>query len=159
MNVHDAVLGTGHDAVAAAIKAVLLFLCAVGVLRVTERRTLTEIAPFDWVAAVAVGAIVGRTATAADTSWSTGAAALVALMLAHGLVARLRFSPFVRPMVDPPLLVMVRDGDVNRRNLRRCGLTSVDIEAVLRQHGHMTVASVHLAIFETKGRVSVVGVR
>jgi len=157
VNLHDIILGSGHDAAAAAIKAVLLFLCAIVVLRLTERRTLAELAPFDWVAAVAVGAIVGRTATAADTSWLTGAVALTALMVAHTVVARLRFLPVVRRVVDPPLLVLVRDGQVNRRNLRRCGLTNEDLAAILRQQGHLNIGDVHLAIFETKGRVSVLG--
>ncbi|ORV61138.1 hypothetical protein AWC06_12200 [Mycobacterium fragae] len=39
--------------------------------------TISEFTPFDWVTAVAVGAIVGRTATAADTSWLTGTSALL----------------------------------------------------------------------------------
>lgn len=155
MNVHDVLLGSGQDAAAAAIKAVLLFLCSVGVLRITERRTLAELAPFDWVAAVAVGAIVGRTATAADTSWLTGVAALAALMAAHTIVARLRLLPGIRRIVDPPLLVLIHDGQINCRNLRRCGLTSEDLEAILRQHGHHNLDQVRLAIFETKGRVSV----
>lgn len=155
MDVHSILLGNGHDAAAAAVKAALLFLSAIVVLRLTERRTLAELAPFDWVAAVAVGAIVGRTATASDTSWLTGAAALAALMVTHTIVARLRFLPLVRRIVDPPLLVLVHQGDVNRRNLRRCGLTKEDLEAILRQHGHPNLDQVHLAIFETKGRVSV----
>ncbi|GAA0397149.1 DUF421 domain-containing protein [Microbispora corallina] len=151
----DALIGDWHLAVYAAVKAVALFLTAAVAFRLTERRTMAEFAPFDWVAAVAVGALVGRTATATDASWLTGSAALLTLLGAHAAVTRLRFLPGLGRLVDPPLRVLIRDGEVNRRNLRRCGLTEADLAAVLRQHGHHGPADVHLAVFEAKGAVSV----
>lgn len=139
----------------AAVKALALFVTAATAFRLTLRRTIAEFTPFDWVTAVAVGAIVGRTATAADTSWLTGAAALLALIAAHDVVARLRFIPWVRRLVDPPVRVLVRDGELNERNLKRCRLTHEDLDAILRQHGQQTPRDVRLALFETKGVVSV----
>ena len=65
-------IGDWHTAVHAAIKAAALFLTAAATFRLTTRRTMAQLAPFDWVAAVAVGAIVGRTATASDASWLRG---------------------------------------------------------------------------------------
>lgn len=139
----------------AALKAFALFVTAAMAFRVTLRRTIAEFTPFDWVTAVAVGAIVGRTATAADTSWLTGSAALLALIAAHDIVARLRFIPWVRRLVDPPVRVLIRDGQLDKTNLRRCRLTREDLDAILRQHGHRTPADIRLALFETKGVVSV----
>lgn len=141
----------------AAIKALALFVTAVTAFRLTLRRTIAEFTPFDWVTGVAVGAIVGRTATAGDTSWLTGAAALLTLIAAHDIVARLRFIPWVHRLVDPPVRVLIRDGEVDDTNLKRCRLTRDDLDAVLRQHGHQTPAEVRLAVFETKGVVSVFG--
>ncbi|MET8050904.1 YetF domain-containing protein [Streptosporangium sp. NPDC005286] len=151
----DALIGDWHRAAYAAVKALALFLTAVVAFRLTERRTMAEFAPFDWVAAVAVGAIVGRTATASDASWLTGAAALLALLVAHSAVTRLRFLPVASRLIDPPLRILIRDGHVNRRDLRRCGLTEADLEAVLRRHGHHDPTGIHLAIFEAKGAVSI----
>lgn len=139
----------------AALKAIALFITAATAFRLTLRRTLAEFTPFDWVTAVAIGAVVGRTATAAGTSWLTGSAALLALIAAHDIVARLRFIPWVRRLVDPPVRVLVRDGQLDQANLRRCGLTREDLDAILRQHGHLTPTDVHLALFETRGVVSV----
>jgi uncharacterized membrane protein YcaP (DUF421 family) len=139
----------------AALKALALFITAATAFRFTLRRTIAEFTPFDWVTAVAVGAIVGRTATAAGTSWLTGSAALLALIAAHDIVARLRFIPWVSRLVDPPVRVLIRDGQLNRPNLKRCGLTQEDLNAILRQHGHRTPAGVRLALLETKGVVSV----
>lgn len=150
-----ALLGDWHDAVWAAVKALCMFLTAAAAFRFTQRRAIAEFTPFDWVTAVAVGAIVGRTATAADTAWLTGAAALLILIAAHALVTWMRFVPTLRRMVDPPVRILIRDGRVDRRNLRRSGLTDSDLEAVLRQHGHLSARTVRLALFEEKGAVSV----
>lgn len=148
-------IGDLSGAADAAIKTSALFFTAAILLRFTERRTLAEFAPFDWIAAVAAGAIVGRAATATDTSWLSATVALVCLLLAHAVLTRLRFVPWMRRFVDPPLKVLIRDGQVDRRNLRRCGLTAADLQAVLRQHGHDSADGVHLAIFEAKGAISV----
>lgn len=144
-----------RPALYAAVKALALFLTAAAAFRLTLRRTIAEFTPFDWITGVAVGAIVGRTATAAGTSWLTGAAALLTLIAAHDVVARLRFIPWVRRVVDPPVRVLIRDGQLDERNLLRCRLTHEDIHAILRQHGYRTPGEVRLALFETKGVVSV----
>ncbi|CDO87584.1 hypothetical protein AWC29_28050 [Mycobacterium triplex] len=148
-------IGNPTGAVDAAVKTSALFLTAAVLFRFMERRTLAEFAPFDWIAAVAAGAIVGRAATASDTSWLNASTALICLLAAHAVLARLRFIPGIRRFIDPPLKVLIRNGHVDRRNLRRCGLTSADLEAVLRQHGHETSDRIHLAVFEAKGAISV----
>ena len=140
-----------------AIKTAALFLTAAILFRFTERRTLAEFAPFDWIAAVAAGAIVGRAATATDTAWLAATTALLCLLAAHAVLARLRLIPALCRFIDPPLIVLISDGEVNRRNLRRCGLTAADLEAVLREHGHPNADCIHLAILEAKGAISVLG--
>jgi uncharacterized membrane protein YcaP (DUF421 family) len=144
-----------EPAARAAIKALALFATAAAAFRFAGRRTIAEFSPFDWVTAVAVGAIVGRSATAADTSWLTATAALLALILAHGMVTRLRFVPWIRRLVDPPVRTLIRDGQIDDANLRRCGLTRADLNAVLRQHGYEDSADIRLALLEAEGPVSV----
>ncbi len=139
----------------AALKALALFLTAAAAIRFTERRTIAEFSPFDWIAAVAAGAIVGRTATAAHTSWLTGTAALLTVIASHAIVARLRFIPWMRRRVDPPVRVLVRDGQVHQPNLKRSRITRADLDAVLREHGYLNPADVRLALYESNGTVSI----
>ncbi len=139
----------------AVVKALALFLTAAAAFRLTLRRTIAELTPFDWVTGVAVGAIIGRTATAANTSWITGTAALLTLIAAHDVVARLRFVPWIRRLVDPPERVLIRDGQLQNANLRRCRLTRADLDAILREHGHQGPEDVRLAIWESRGAVSI----
>ncbi len=153
--IHDLV-GDWHTALHAAIKAAALFLTAVVAFRLTTRRTIAQFAPFDWVAAVAVGAIVGRTATASDASWLTGTAALLSLLLTHAVVTRLRLRPGFHRFIDPPLRVLIHDGKVDEVNLARCGMNHEDLAAILRQAGYRSPADVHIALLESRGMVSFV---
>ncbi|WP_405151228.1 DUF421 domain-containing protein [Sphaerisporangium sp. NBC_01403] len=152
----DALVGDPQRALHAAVKILALFITAVVAFRLSGRRSLAELSPVDFVTAISVGAIIGRTATATDASGMTGAAALVTLLLAHLVVVRLRLFPGVAHLVDPPLRVLVHDGVVQRLELRRCCMTSRDLDSVLRQHGVTDLANVHLAVFEPRGSISVI---
>jgi len=149
------VIGNLPRAVDTAVKTSALFLTAAILFRLAKRRTLADFTPIDWLAAVAAGAIVGRSATASDTSWLTATVALLSVLLIHSALARLRFVPGIRRFIDPPMKVLIRDGQVDHRTLRQCGLTPADLAAVLRQHGHQSPDRIHLAIFETRGAISV----
>ena len=76
-----------------AIKALLLYLTAVFGFRLSNRRALAEMSPFDFVAAVAVGAIVGRVPNSVTTSYLAGAVTLLTLLLAHRCIPRFATSP------------------------------------------------------------------
>jgi uncharacterized membrane protein YcaP (DUF421 family) len=140
-----------------ASKGVLLLLTAVGLLRLTERRTLAQLAPFDLVTMVSIGAIVGRTVTARDTSFLTGAVALLAVVLTHQAIGWLRLRPRLRQLIDRPVTRLVDDGKVLSRALRRHGLTEADLYQTLRERGVANVSDVRYVFYETRGQFSVVG--
>src|SRR5918911_1131539 len=80
---------------AAAAKAALMYLTALLGLRVAHRRTLAQWTAIDFAAAVAIGAILGRTAIATGQSFAVGAVALVTVLAAHAVVTFGRDKPWV----------------------------------------------------------------
>ena len=84
-----------------------------------------------------------------------GAAALLTLIAAHGVISRLRFVGWIRRLVDPSVRVLIRDGEVDQTNLKRAGITAADLDAILRRHGLTDPSKVGLALYEAKGSVSV----
>jgi uncharacterized membrane protein YcaP (DUF421 family) len=150
------VFGAAHDVWWVALKALLLYATAVACFRIGERRTLAEMSAFDFVAAVAAGAIVGRVPNAHDAGYLAGAATLITIMLAHRLTARLRYRPLFAKLIDHPPRLLVADGKVVDDELRRCGLTRRDLYGMLRQHGVDELASIRFVVFEQRGQVSVV---
>lgn len=139
-----------------AAKATLMYATAIIGLRLSERRTLAQWSTIDFVAAVAVGSIVGRTAIASTQSFLTGAVALLVLLALHRLMSLARFHRRFAALVDHRVRLLVRDGKVLERELRRCGLTDDDLAAHLRQRGVLTLADVKFVLYEAKGGITVV---
>jgi uncharacterized membrane protein YcaP (DUF421 family) len=140
-----------------AVKAALLFAVAVIGLRLGERRTIAQLSAFDFAVAVAVGAIVGRGATASDTSFASSAIALATLLAAHRLVAILRRHSRVVRLIDHPPRVLVARGELQGRELARAGLTSADVHALLRENGVGDLGQVGYLLYEARGTVTVIG--
>ena len=136
-------------------KTLALFLTTALAFRFLQRRAIAQFTTLDWLTAVVCGSVIGRAATATDTSWIHAAAAVLTLIAANAALTRLRFVPRFNRLVDPPLQVLIRDGKVDHRNLRRCGLTEGDLDEILRRNGYLNATDVKLALFERTGSVSV----
>jgi uncharacterized membrane protein YcaP (DUF421 family) len=140
-----------------AVKAILLFVTALGALRLTDRRTLAELAPFDLVTVVSIGGIVSRTATASGTGFLVGAVALLSILLTHQVVARIRLRRRLRPLLDRPVVRLIDEGQLMPTTLRRSGLIEDDVYAALRQRGVERLSDVRYMFYETRGRFSIIG--
>lgn len=142
------------EAVRAFLVALGLYAFVVLAFRVGKRRTVAELAPFDLAAVIAVGAIVGRTATGGNPL-TVGLTAVAGLLVGHAVVSRLRRVAAFRPLVDHPTSLLVVDGTVRPGELRRAGLTRGDLDAALRNHGIRDLSQVTVAVFETRNGVSI----
>jgi uncharacterized membrane protein YcaP (DUF421 family) len=139
-----------------AAKAALMYVTALLALRLGERRTLAQWTIIDFVAAVAMGAIVGRTALAGSQSYVTGAVAIVTLVALHRVASVLRYSRFFDKLIDHRVRVLVAHGRLRKSELRRCGLTENDLHSQLRQRGIFSLHGVRYVLYETKGSITVV---
>jgi uncharacterized membrane protein YcaP (DUF421 family) len=137
-------------------KAVLMYATALIGLRLGERRVLAEWAIIDFVTAVAVGAIVGRTAIASTQSFLTGDAALVTLIAAHQLASRLRLNPVLSALLEHRVRVLIEHGRVHHQQLHYCGLTENDLFAQLRQKGILHLKGIRYVLYEATGGLTIV---
>lgn len=152
----DLIVGNSNLLGLVAIKALLLYLTAVVAFRVGERRTLADMSPFDFVAAVAVGAVVGRVPNANNTGYLEGAVTLVVILAAHAVITRLRYLKPVSRLIDHAPRLLVAEGQVLKRELRRSGFTYTDLEGMLRQRNIYDLSQVQYVIFEQRGKISVI---
>ena len=137
-------------------KALLMYGTAVLGLRIAHRRTLAQWTAIDFAAAVAVGAIVGRTAVASSQSLLIGVIALLTILLAHALVTFSRYLPWVARLTDHRVRILVDHGRLCRRQLLVCGLTERDLFAQLRQQGVHELDALRYVLYEAKGGLTVV---
>jgi uncharacterized membrane protein YcaP (DUF421 family) len=139
-----------------AVKAVLMFAVAVAGFRLGERRTLAELGVFDFVVAVAAGALVGRTSTSSTTSFANGAVALATLLVAHRLVAAGRRHSRLGRLIDQPPRLLIAHGAVQDAELARTGLTVADVATLLRQRGVVDLDQVAYLLYEARGAVTLI---
>ncbi len=139
-----------------AVKAALLFITATLALRVARRRTLAQMTVIDIIAAVAIGAIIGRVPNSSDTSFLAGAVTLVVILAVHSLLNRARRWRPVSSVLDHPPRLLVARGRLVEANLRRCGLTRDDVYALVRERGVLDLNQVEYLVYEHRGKVSLV---
>lgn len=137
-------------------KVVLMYLTALIGLRIGQRRTMAQWTIIDFATAVAIGAIIGRTAIARSQSFVTGAVALVALLVVHQVANRLRFRPWFARVADHRVRVLVEHGEVRHDQLRTCGLTESDLSSQVRQQGHFDLSELRYVLYESKGDLTIV---
>lgn len=139
-----------------AASTALIYVWTILGIRCSERRTLADMSSFDLVVAVAMGAVVGRTATQASPSFVQGATAILALIAMHHLLGRLRLTvPTLRRLLDRRPQVVAVDGSPLDEALRRSHLTEDDLLAALRERGVRRLDQAAVVVLESTGRCSV----
>lgn len=109
----------------------------------------------DVAVAVALGSIIGRTATTPQPSYVRGVAAVVVLLANHHLLSVLRTrSSLVARLTDRPAVELIRDGQVTGPAFAG-GTTEADLHMVLREHGISDPARAKLVVLEARGAFSV----
>jgi uncharacterized membrane protein YcaP (DUF421 family) len=63
--------------------------------------------------------------------------------------------PFISKFVNPPPLVLVSDGQINRRNMRKELITEDELLSQLRQQGIEDLRNVKRAFMEGDGQISI----
>jgi uncharacterized membrane protein YcaP (DUF421 family) len=137
------------------VRAFFAFVFILVLTRVIGRRELSSLQPFDLVLLVVLGDLIQQGVTQSDYSF-TG------LVLAGGTFALLTvvvsFLVFkfrrVRPLFEPEPLILVEDGKVIERNLRRERLTVDELAAEARLQQIPRLADVRWAVLETGGKIS-----
>lgn len=148
--------GQTAELASVAAKMALMYAVALLGLRMAHRRTLAQWTTIDFAAAVAIGAIMGRTAIATGQSFLIGAVALATLLLAHWVVTMSRYNRWFAKAVDHRVRVIVDHGQLRRGQLGICGLTENDVTSKLRRQGVSSIRDLRYVLYETKGELTIV---
>jgi uncharacterized membrane protein YcaP (DUF421 family) len=137
------------------IRAFFAFLFVVIVTRVIGRRELSSLQPFDLILLIVLGDLIQQGVTQSDYSFTGlvlagGTFTLLTVAVSY-LVFRFRR---VRPLFEPEPLILVEDGKVIERNLRRERLTTEELAAEARLQQIASLTDVRWAVLETSGKIS-----
>jgi len=139
------------------IRAAVVFFFILLITRMIGRRELSSLEPFDLIMLVVIGDLVQQGVTQSDYS-ITGALIVIstiAVLTALMAFVNFRFRPLRRVLEGQPV-VLVENGRVVERNMRRERLTREELEAEGRQQQVPSVADMRWAVLETNGQISVI---
>jgi uncharacterized membrane protein YcaP (DUF421 family) len=125
--------------------------------RVFGKRELGQFTMFDLVLVLLVANAVQPAMTGPDASLAGGFVIIVTLLVLNYVVSILRVRfPLVRRLVEPPSVVVARDGEWFEEALAKQGITSEEAQEALREHGLKDIKETILVVLESDGSISVV---
>jgi uncharacterized membrane protein YcaP (DUF421 family) len=139
------------------LRATFVFFLILLVTRAVGRRELGALEPFDVILLVVIGDLVQQGVTQSDYSL-TGATTVIATLAVLTVAtawASFRF-PGLRPVLEGEPVVLVADGEIRERALRRQRITREELGAEARQQQISSLGEVRFAVLETSGKISFV---
>jgi len=139
------------------VRAFFAFVFVVLVTRLIGRRELSSLQPFDLILLIVLGDLIQQGVTQSDYSFTGlvlagGTFALLTVAVSY-LVFRFRS---LRPVFEAEPLVLVENGKVIERNLRRERMTPDEVAAEARMQQIASLADVRWAVLESSGKISFV---
>ena len=140
-----------------ALRAVVVYVAAVVMIRVGEKRFMGKNTAFDVILGIVFGSVVSRAITGNAPFFPTLGAGF-ALVCLHWVFAALAFrSDRFGTLVKGNAHELVRNGEVRQDNMRKSHISEKDLREALRVHGKINdPAEAESAHFERSGDISVI---
>jgi uncharacterized membrane protein YcaP (DUF421 family) len=137
------------------VRATVAFAFMVVLLRVVGRRELSSLEPFDLVLLIVMGDLIQQGVTQSDYSF-TG------LLLSVGTFAALTVAlsflgfrfPRLRPVLEAGPMIIVQDGKLIEKNLRKERITPEEVAGEARQQQIASIEDIEWGVLEGSGKMS-----
>lgn len=142
------------------IRGTIIYFVLLAALRVLIRRHIGSMSLMDLLVMVLI-ADAAQNAMAGDYTTITEGLALCGTLIGwnYFLDWASYQSPFISRLLEPPALIVVRDGKLLRRNMRREFLTEEELKSQLREQGIEDLSQVKRACIEPDGAISIARVK
>lgn len=139
------------------IVGLLAYLALIALLRVSGKRTLSQLNAFDLIVSVALGSTLATILLSNDTSLAQGVLAFMVLVASQFAITwGSRRSERLAQTVKSEPTALVYRGRILREQMAHERVLESELLAVLRAHGVGDPSAVDLVVLETSGEFSVV---
>ena len=137
------------------VRGIFAFLLVFLITRIVGRRELGTLEPFDLILLVVLGDLIQQGVTQSDYSLTGMTLAVGTIRLMTVLISYLSFRVRrLRPLLDGEPIVMIQNGKVLERNLKRERLTEEELAMEARLQQIDSLEKVEWAILEKGGQIS-----
>ena len=134
------------------LRPIIVYLVLVLLLRVFGKRELAQLNPFDLVVLLSLSNTVQNAIIGDDNSVSGGVIGACSLLAINWLVVRLLFrSKKLTRVLEGRAAVLVRNGQIDQRALKRESLTREELLDVIHRQGFEHFHQVHRCELEPNG--------
>jgi uncharacterized membrane protein YcaP (DUF421 family) len=138
------------------IRSIIVYVFLVVLLRITGKRQIGQLAPFDLVLLLVLSNAVQNSMNGGDNSVIGGIVSATTLVLLNFGVGYLTFrSKRMEALLEGQPEVIIHNGRLYEKAMARAQLTHHELNAALRQAGCTCVSEVHFAVLENNGSVTV----
>jgi uncharacterized membrane protein YcaP (DUF421 family) len=136
-------------------RAAFVFFLILLLTRIVGRRELSSLQPFDLILLVVIGDLVQQGVTQSDYSLTGVALALGTFGVLTVAVSYVSFKlPRIRPYLGGEPVIIVQDGELIERNLKRERLAPEEVAEEARQQQIASLSDVRWAVLEANGKIS-----
>jgi len=139
-----------------AARTAIMFAFALLMVRLTGKRSLGQLSPFDFVIIIALGSAVGDPMLYRDVALADAAVVIVIVVALNLMISKATSrSRTLEKWTDSTASVLIRDGVVDAEILQTENLSRVELGEALRLGGIVSLSEVRLAVLEPSGGVSI----
>jgi len=134
------------------LRPAIVYLALVVLLRLFGKRELAQLNPFDLVVLLSLSNTVQNAIIGDDNSVTGGIIGAIGLLAINWLVVRVLFrSPRLTRIMEGRATVLVRNGQVDKKALRRESLSQEELVEVVHRQGFEGIHRVHRCELEPNG--------
>ena len=139
------------------LRATLVYVFLLALIRLTGKRQIGQLSPFDLVLLLVLSNAVQNSMNAGDNSLIGGLLSASTLVVLNSVVAGLTYrSKRLESLIEGRPQVLIHNGRLYEKTMTDARLTHHELNAALRRAGCLTVNDVHCAVLENNGAISVV---
>jgi uncharacterized membrane protein YcaP (DUF421 family) len=136
------------------LKPLIIFIGAYVFLRLAGKKAVSEMNSFDLLFIIVLGTIVSEPLVDKNTVKALGYGAV--FLAVYILFSYATLNNKLRWILMEKPTVLIRNGDIDEKGLRKSRITTGELISTLRQKGFVNTADVELAVLEDMGKVSVI---
>lgn len=138
------------------VRSVILYAASLLAMRAMGKRQVGQLQPFEMVVVIMIAELAATPMGGVGIPLLYGILPMLALVVCHGLIAFACMKcQKLRVWLSGQPTVLVRDGVICEKQLRRCAIDLNDLMEAMRTGGILDPAEVGTVILETGGQISV----